>query len=126
MVLYPLQNQRSRFPYLLNTGGLEKMATIFGKILKIVALARVRLAAGGIPVPRRLITAECMAKGKPHPAPFLAGAALLGFAPQECVVFENESMQSCGVLKRRQQAGIGLRLGESPGANGEMHFPEWR
>ncbi|MGA9667854.1 MAG: HAD family hydrolase [Terracidiphilus sp.] len=52
-------------------------------------LARVRLAAGGIPVPERIITAENVAEGKPHPAPYLAGAALLGFAPENCVVFED-------------------------------------
>jgi sugar-phosphatase len=52
-------------------------------------LARVRLAAGGVPVPERLITAESVTEGKPHPAPYLAGAALLGFAPEECVVFED-------------------------------------
>ena len=52
-------------------------------------LARVRLAAGGIPVPKRIITAECVSQGKPDPAPYLAGAALLGFAPEECVVFED-------------------------------------
>jgi sugar-phosphatase len=52
-------------------------------------LARVRLRAGGIPVPERIITAESVAHGKPHPAPYLAGAALLGFAPNECLVFED-------------------------------------
>jgi len=52
-------------------------------------LARVRLASGGIPVPERFITAESVSEGKPHPAPYLAGAALLGFAPQDCVVFED-------------------------------------
>jgi sugar-phosphatase len=52
-------------------------------------LARVRLAAGGIPVPDRIITAESVSQGKPHPAPYLAGAALLGFAPEDCVVFED-------------------------------------
>ena len=52
-------------------------------------LARVRLAAGGIPVPERIITAESVSAGKPNPAPYLAGAALLGFAPEECVVFED-------------------------------------
>lgn len=52
-------------------------------------LARVRLAASGIPVPDRMITAESVNEGKPHPAPYLAGAALLGFAPEECVVFED-------------------------------------
>lgn len=54
-------------------------------------LARVRLAAGGVPVPERFITAESVTQGKPHPAPFLAGAALLGFAPEDCVVFEDSS-----------------------------------
>jgi sugar-phosphatase len=52
-------------------------------------LARVRLAAGGIPVPKRFITAESVTEGKPNPAPYLAGAALLGLTPQECVVFED-------------------------------------
>jgi sugar-phosphatase len=42
-------------------------------------LARVRLAAGGVPVPDRLITAESITEG----------AALLGFAPEDCVVFED-------------------------------------
>jgi sugar-phosphatase len=52
-------------------------------------LARVRLAAAGIPVPERIITAENVAQGKPHPEPYLAGATLLGFAPNECLVFED-------------------------------------
>lgn len=52
-------------------------------------LARVRLAAGNIPVPKRIITAENVTEGKPHPAPYLAGAALLGFPARECVVFED-------------------------------------
>jgi mannitol-1-/sugar-/sorbitol-6-phosphatase len=54
-------------------------------------LARVRLAAGGVPVPGRLVTANQVTRGKPHPEPFLAGAALLGYAPEECVVFEDSS-----------------------------------
>lgn len=54
-------------------------------------LARVRMKAAGIPVPERLITADSVAQGKPHPAPYLAGAALLGFAPRQCVVFEDSS-----------------------------------
>jgi len=54
-------------------------------------LARMRLAASGFPVPDRLVTAETVSEGKPNPAPFLAGAALLGFAPEECVVFEDSA-----------------------------------
>jgi len=52
-------------------------------------LARVRLEAGGIPAPERFVAAELVTHGKPHPQPFLAGAALLGFAPEDCVVFED-------------------------------------
>jgi sugar-phosphatase len=52
-------------------------------------LARVRMAAGGIPVPERFVAGEQVTQGKPHPQPFWAGAALLGFAPEECVVFED-------------------------------------
>lgn len=54
-------------------------------------LARVRLAVGGIPVPERMVTADSVSEGKPNPAPFLAGAALLGFKPEECVVFEDSA-----------------------------------
>jgi sugar-phosphatase len=54
-------------------------------------IARQRLAQSGIPVPERLITAEDVTQGKPDPQPFLAGAKLLGFAPQDCVVFEDSS-----------------------------------
>jgi sugar-phosphatase len=52
-------------------------------------LARERLAASGIAVPVRIITAESVTQGKPNPAPFLAGAALLGFRPEQCVVVED-------------------------------------
>jgi mannitol-1-/sugar-/sorbitol-6-phosphatase len=54
-------------------------------------LARARMAAGGVPVPARLVTANQVTHGKPHPEPFQAGAALLGFTPEECVVFEDSS-----------------------------------
>jgi len=57
-------------------------------------LARVRMAAGGIPVPERFISAEQVANGKPHPDPYLAGAALLGFDPADCVVFEDAASGS--------------------------------
>jgi mannitol-1-/sugar-/sorbitol-6-phosphatase len=54
-------------------------------------LARARLAVAGIPLPAGIITAESVSAGKPHPAPYLAGAALLGFQPGECVVLEDAS-----------------------------------
>jgi sugar-phosphatase len=52
-------------------------------------LARVRLEAAGLPVPDEFVHGDLVEEGKPHPAPFLAGAKLLGFNPQDCVVFED-------------------------------------
>lgn len=54
-------------------------------------LARVRLMAGRIPLPERVVTADHVTRGKPHPEPFRAGAAMLGFRPEECVVFEDSA-----------------------------------
>ena len=54
-------------------------------------LARVRMGVGGVPLPQKLVAADFVTRGKPHPEPFLAGAALLGFSPQECVVFEDSA-----------------------------------
>ena len=52
-------------------------------------LAWVRLRAGNIALPDRIVTSESVQEGKPHPAPYLAGAAVLGLSPEECVVFED-------------------------------------
>ena len=52
-------------------------------------LARMRMAQAGIPAPARLVTADDVAQGKPDPAPYLAGAALLRLPAEECVVFED-------------------------------------
>ncbi len=54
-------------------------------------LARARMAAGGIPAPERLVTADFVTCGKPHPEPYLTGAAQLGVEPGECVVFEDSA-----------------------------------
>ena len=54
-------------------------------------LARMRLAGAGFTVPEGLVTADTVTEGKPNPKPYLVGAALLGFAPEECVVFEDSA-----------------------------------
>jgi mannitol-1-/sugar-/sorbitol-6-phosphatase len=54
-------------------------------------LAHARMAVGGIPVPKKIVTADFVTRGKPHPEPFLAGAALLGVDPKDCVVFEDSA-----------------------------------
>ncbi len=52
-------------------------------------LARVRMEHVGLTVPEQFISAEMVAHGKPHPEPYLQGAALLGFAPERCLVIED-------------------------------------
>ena len=51
-------------------------------------LATVRLHAAGLPA-RHLVTVEDTPRGKPDPAPYLAGAALLGVDPKDCLVVED-------------------------------------
>jgi sugar-phosphatase len=52
-------------------------------------LAEVRIRAGGLPLPEKLVTSSDIKNGKPHPEPYLKGAAMLGFPFQACVVFED-------------------------------------
>jgi len=52
-------------------------------------LAVARLGYAGIPVPPHMITADDVIHGKPAPEPFQKGAALLGFNPGDCLVFED-------------------------------------
>jgi mannitol-1-/sugar-/sorbitol-6-phosphatase len=52
-----------------------------------LAIARMRLA--GLPLPRVLIGADDVNKGKPDPEPYLKGAELLGFPPSQCIVVED-------------------------------------
>jgi mannitol-1-/sugar-/sorbitol-6-phosphatase len=64
-------------------------------------LARVRLRTGGIEAPEVFVSADSVAEGKPSPAPFLKGAEVLGFRPEDCVVFED--------------SGAGVRAGHAAG-----------
>jgi mannitol-1-/sugar-/sorbitol-6-phosphatase len=52
-------------------------------------LAAARLKAAGLPTPKVLITSDLTARGKPHPDPYLAGAAALGADPADCLVIED-------------------------------------
>jgi len=53
------------------------------------AVAKLRLEATGLPEPRVLICAEDVARGKPDPEGYLAAAARLGVAPDDCIVIED-------------------------------------
>jgi mannitol-1-/sugar-/sorbitol-6-phosphatase len=52
-------------------------------------LAEVRIRAAGLPLPKKMITSSDITHGKPDPEPYLKGASLLGFPPQECIVLED-------------------------------------
>lgn len=52
-------------------------------------LAEVRLRAAGMAVPGSIVTASDVTCGKPDPEPYLRGADLLGYPPQECLVVED-------------------------------------
>jgi sugar-phosphatase len=54
-----------------------------------VRLAGSRIAAAGLPTPAVVVTADDVPVGKPDPAPYLKGAALLGFPPARCLVVED-------------------------------------
>lgn len=66
------------------------------------AVAQVRLRAAGLPVPERMITADHIENGKPHPEPYLKAASALGFSAARCVVVED--------------APAGIRAGKATGA----------
>ena len=65
-------------------------------------LMRARLAAAGLPVPKVLIAAEDVKRGKPDPEGYGKAAATLGYDIGRCVVVED--------------APAGLRAGRSAGA----------
>lgn len=48
-----------------------------------------RLQAAGLPVPERLITAEMVTHGKPHPEPYRRGAEVLQLRSEQCLVVED-------------------------------------
>ncbi|MEU1946978.1 HAD family hydrolase, partial [Streptomyces sp. NPDC020125] len=52
-------------------------------------LAGARMGAAGLTMPEVRVTAECVGASKPDPEGFLKGAAELGFAPADCIVFED-------------------------------------
>ncbi len=53
------------------------------------ALAIARITAAGLPAPAAVVTFDDVTHGKPHPEPFLTGAARLGIDPARCLVVED-------------------------------------
>ncbi|MEU9792683.1 HAD-IA family hydrolase [Streptomyces sparsogenes] len=73
-------------------------------------LARARMDAAGLPMPRVRVTAERVGASKPDPEGFLKGAAELGFRPQDCVVFEDSEVGiAAGRAAGMRVVGVGPR-----------------
>lgn len=54
-------------------------------------LGEARWRGAGLPLPAHSVTYDDVHRGKPDPEPFLTGAARLGVAPADCVVFEDSA-----------------------------------
>jgi sugar-phosphatase len=52
-------------------------------------IATARLRTAGFPLPRTLVTADDVPRGKPDPAPYLLAAQRLGLPPQRCLAVED-------------------------------------
>ncbi len=71
-------------------------------------LAETRIQTVGLPLPSLLVPVDEITYGKPHPEGYLKAARQLGFAPDQCIVFEdtppgveaglNAGMQVIGLL----------------------------
>ncbi|AGS69281.1 HAD-IA family hydrolase [Streptomyces collinus] len=77
-----------------------------------VALSTARMAAAGLPLPEVRVTAESVGASKPDPEGFLKGAAELGVAPADCVVFEDSGAGvAAGKAAGMRVVGVGPRAG---------------
>ena len=82
------------------------------------ALATVRLNAAKLPIPRVLVTAEDVRRGKPDPEGFLLAAERLEVRIEECLVFEDSP---AGVAAAKAAgAHVAIVGGQVPEAEG--HF----
>jgi sugar-phosphatase len=75
-----------------------------------VPLSTARMAAAGLEQPGVRVTAESVGASKPDPEGFLKGAAELGVAPADCVVFEDSGAGiAAGRAAGMTVVGIGPR-----------------
>ncbi|MER5879059.1 HAD-IA family hydrolase [Streptomyces sp. NPDC001910] len=77
-----------------------------------VALSNGRMAAAGLGLPDVRVTAESVGASKPDPEGFLKGAAELGVAPEDCIVFEDSGAGiAAGRAAGMRVVGVGPRAG---------------
>lgn len=75
-------------------GAVELMTSLPEDQIAIVTsatrpLAMARISAAGLIAPAVVVTFDDVSRGKPHPEPFLTGAARLGVDPSRCLVVED-------------------------------------
>lgn len=100
------------------------------------ALATVRLQVAGLFVPGHLISADDVIEGKPSPAPYLKGSALINFPANKCLVFEDtpagiESARAAGMqvialtttYPVRELSGADAWIGSLKPV--QAHFEKW-
>ncbi|MEV7283719.1 HAD-IA family hydrolase [Streptomyces sp. NPDC093252] len=98
-------------------GAADFMASLNGLPHALVtsadmALAGARMAAAGLAMPEIRVTAESVGASKPDPEGFLKGAAELGVAPGDCVVFEDSDAGiEAGRAAGMRVVGVGPRAG---------------
>ncbi|MFE0102292.1 HAD-IA family hydrolase [Streptomyces sp. NPDC059009] len=96
-------------------GAAAFMASLEGRAHALVTSADVplstgRMAAAGLGLPDIRITAESVGASKPDPEGFLKGAAELGVAPEDCIVFEDsEAGIAAGFAAGMRVVGVGPR-----------------
>ncbi|MFJ4779032.1 HAD-IA family hydrolase [Streptomyces sp. NPDC088762] len=102
------------------------------------ALATARMTAAALPMPEVRVTAESVEASKPDPEGFLKGAAALGVAPADCIVFEDSAAGiAAGRAAGMRVIGVGPRaaahtptahvadltaLAVTPAADGSIHL----
>ena len=74
-------------------------------------VARARIAAAGLPLPRFAVFGEDVSRGKPAPDPFVLGARRLGFAPADCLGFEDTD---AGLNSVRESGARPVAVGRPP------------
>ncbi|MFI1176486.1 HAD-IA family hydrolase [Streptomyces melanogenes] len=85
-------------------------------------LALARMGAAALPMPPVRVTAEHVGASKPDPEGFLKGAAELGFAPADCIVFEDsEAGIQAGLAAGMRVIGVGPRAAAH---NPTTHVPD--
>ena len=78
-----------------------------------IGLADARMRASGLPMPGTRVTAEDVGASKPDPEGFVKGAAGLGFAPADCLAFEDSGAGIAAAKAAGMRVmGVGPRAAE--------------